>query len=382
MALFTDGLLYGLVIPLTPNSPAKINEPWMLGMMYGGYALGVMIATPLFGILSDRIGRRKPMLVGVGVQILAVFTFATATYFPEILLARMAQGAAAAATWTTGLALVAERFHKNRARMMGIVMLGNTCGLVLGPLMGGFLFDWYGYRFPFWIAGLLLIFDGILRWGLIVDLPKNHTNPSELGLLLRDRTVLAASAVVVLGAWCWSVLEALLPHHLKYSADESPTSVGIIFTLGTIIYGISCPVAGAVTDRYGTWRTMIVGLVLMSLILPLLAVPKSIVGAGILLALINVAYGFAMNPTLTQLAAAVDRRGSSAYASVYSIYNMAYSIGMMGSDTTAGVLASFFSLQTALFLIGFMMLLFLPLAYFLYIKTGGQPDFTRASSYS
>jgi len=74
----------------------------MLGIMYGAYALGVLASTPIFGVLSDRIGRRKPMLWGFLVQALATLLFVLHGGVSVALLARLLQGVAAAATWTTG----------------------------------------------------------------------------------------------------------------------------------------------------------------------------------------------------------------------------------------------------------------------------------------
>lgn len=79
VALFTDSLLYGLVIPLASESPARIESEWVLGVMYGAYALGLLATTPLFGALSDRRGRRLPMIAGVLLQGAATLLFALAT---------------------------------------------------------------------------------------------------------------------------------------------------------------------------------------------------------------------------------------------------------------------------------------------------------------
>lgn len=146
VALFTDGFLYGLIIPLTPRSPARITEDWMLGLTAGSYAVGVILATLIFGLISNRLGRRRLMLGGAFMQLLTILIFANTDRFAAVLLARGVQGVAAAATWMMGLALVAQSFTRNRAQMMGFAILGNTLGLVLGPVVGGFLYDQYGFR--------------------------------------------------------------------------------------------------------------------------------------------------------------------------------------------------------------------------------------------
>ena len=67
VALFTDGFLYGVLVPLGVGGGGEA----MLGVMYGVYALGVLGSTPLFGVLSDRM--RRPWFVPLGPLIAASF---------------------------------------------------------------------------------------------------------------------------------------------------------------------------------------------------------------------------------------------------------------------------------------------------------------------
>jgi MFS family permease len=63
--LFMDYLIYGLLIPLIPYSPAHATSEEQFGLLYGAYSVGVLAATPVFGYLGDRIGYRRPMISGV-----------------------------------------------------------------------------------------------------------------------------------------------------------------------------------------------------------------------------------------------------------------------------------------------------------------------------
>jgi MFS family permease len=359
-AFFTDSFLYGMLVPLAPHSPAGIGNEGALAVMYGGYALGMMAATPLLGVLSDRLGRRRPLLWGVLGQTAATVLLAVATTFVQMMLARIVQGVAAAATWTAGLALIAETFPLKRTQMMGLVMMGSNGGSILGPVAGGFLLEWGGYQLPFAAAGGLLLLDGLMRLTLLVD-PKRQVgdSPSLVGFF-GDRSVLVAALVVVLGVAGWGLLEPLFPSHLHRVAGTSPGMVGLMFTVATLFYGLSAPLVERAVERWGLRPTMAVGLGLMALSLPLLALPTSPLMAGAALTLTSVLYAFALNPTFTELAEAVDRRGTGGYASVYAIYNIAYSIGMLASNVLAGALISQVSFLSALLLTSLVMLAAVP----------------------
>lgn len=364
VALFTDSFLYGLVIPLTAKSPAKIEDEWALGVMYGAYAVGLFLATPIFGVVADRHGRRRPMIAGVLLQGAATLLFAFATTFGEMFAARVVQGVAAAATWTAGLALVAELFPEKRTQMMGFAMMGSTGGSVLGPVAGGVLMDLSGYRMPFVVAGAMLVVDALMRIFLIPEPPRDAGGErSDLGGLLRDRSVLAAALVVVLGAGGWGLLEPLLPNHLTRVAGTSSGMIGLIFTISTVMYGVVSPLVDRIAEKYGLRPTMVLGLFMMAFSLPLLGFTKDVFWAGLVLCLVDVSTAFTLNTSLSELADAVDRRGTSGYASVYAVYNIAYAVGSIGSDVLAGVLSSSMSFMAALLVTSAVILVCMPLLY-------------------
>ena len=372
VALFTDSFLYGLVIPLTAKSPAKIEDEWALGLMYGAYALGLFLTTPIFGIVADRHGRRRPMIAGVLLQGAATLLFAFATTFGEMFVARVVQGVAAAATWTAGLALVAELFPEKRTQMMGFAMMGSTGGSVLGPVAGGLLMDLSGYRMPFVVAGAMLVVDALMRIFLIPEPPRAAgSERSDLGGLLRDRSVLAAALVVVLGAGGWGLLEPLLPNHLTRVAGTSSAMIGLIFTISTVMYGVASPLVDRIAEKYGLRPTMVLGLFMMAFSLPLLGFTRDVFWAGLVLCLVDVSTAFTLNTSLSELAEAVDRRGTSGYASVYAVYNIAYAVGSIGSDVLAGVLSSSLSFMAALLVTSAAIFVCMPLLYLARPRTVG-----------
>jgi DHA1 family solute carrier family 18 vesicular amine transporter 1/2 len=337
-AFFMDYFIYGMVVPLTPFSPAGAMSEAKMALLYGSYALGVFCATPIFGYFSDRLGYRRAMLIGVALSAIATVLFWSAGGFPPLLLARLFQGAASAATWTAGLALIAEQYPANRVTMMGYALVGSTAGSVLGPMVGGSLFEFGGYGLPFIVTSGLVVIDATMRALLI---PASHarsgTSP-DLRALLTDKGVLIASLAVVLAAFGWGIIEPILPGYLD-RLGATPGSIGLIFTIATIAYGLSAPVVSWTSNRMPIKRVIAVGVLGMAITLPLLGLMPSIRLTGGALCLVSVAFAFALNPTSAELGNAVDRRGLSCYAAVYAVYNIAYSLGMMATNTFAAVAA-------------------------------------------
>jgi MFS family permease len=280
--------------------------------------------------------------------------------FGLLLLARVVQGAAASATWTAALALVAQTYTQRRTAMLGLAMLGGNAGSVLGPLLGGLLLGWGGLHLALACAGVLLGIDLLLRLTLLVEPPRLPGERPDLLGLLRDPAVLVTGWVVVVGVGGWGLLEPLLPSHLTKTAATAPWAVGLLFTTATLFYGLATPWVERAVGRWGLRPTMAVGLALMALSLPLVALPGGALVAGAALTLVSVLYAFALNPCFTELAEAVDRRGTGGYASVYAVYNIAFGVGMVGSNAVAGFLTAHASFLTALVAAALVMLLSVP----------------------
>lgn len=359
-ALFMDYFLYGLIVPLGPHSPAKVTSEHEIGMLFCTYAFGVLVSTPLFGYLGDRLGCRKPMIIGVFLSGLATLLFCFSSHFYWLMIARFCQGAAAAASWTSGLALVAEHYVEKRVQMMGLAMVGSTAGSVLGPLAGGWFYDLGGYTLPFIITGAMVAVDACMRIFLLPpEVPSTEKSP-DLKALLLDKSILIAGLAVAVAAAGWGIIEPLLPNHL--GADgASPGQVGLIFTVSSIVYGCFAPVVSWASEKFSAKRTICFGIVGMSLCLPLLALAKGIVLAGFCLCLVNASYAFLLNPTSAELGNAVDRRGLDCYAAVYAVYNIAYSLGQMGADSFASSFGEQMSFFQVLSCMSVVLILSIPL---------------------
>ena len=359
-ALFMDYLIYGLLIPLTPYSPAHATSEGELGLLYGGYSVGVLVATPLFGYLGDRIGYRQLMICGVALSAAALSLFCLAPHFHLLMLGRLFQGAAAAATWTAGLALIAEHFPKKRVEMMGFALMGSTAGSLLGPVIGGSLYEAGGYTLPFAVTGALIAGDAGLCLFL---LPRRQAGPRgspEIWRLLLDRSVLVPAAAVGLAAIGWGIIEPLLPPQLVRSG-VTPGVIGLIFTIGSIAYGLSAPLVGWVSNRVPIRMLIAGGTAAMAIALPFLSLCRGAIPAAICLCVVSVCYAFMLNPTSAELGNAVDRRGLTCYAAVYAIYNIAYAVGQMAASGFASAAAASLSFLHVLLCVSALIIVFIPL---------------------
>jgi len=359
-ALFMDYFIYGLIVPLTPLSPAGALSEDRLALLFGAYAFGVLAATPLFGYLGERIGYRTPMITGALLSGVAILLFSFAPNFPALLLARLFQGAAAAATWTTGLALIAEHYVEHRVRMMGYALVGSTAGSVLGPVLGGTLHELGGYGLPFAVTGAMALVDIVLRLFLLpVESVSTRTRP-DLHTLLLDKSILVPALAIALAAFGWGIVEPLLPAYLE-RGGTSAASIGVVFTVSTIVYGLCAPLVAWTSEHYPIRWVIVGGVVGMAISLPMLSQLTGVIPIGLGLCVLSAAFAFTLNPTSAELGNAVDRRGLSCYAAVYAVYNIAYSVGMMTTDLLATIASAWMSFGQILTCAALALLVCVPL---------------------
>lgn len=344
LAIFTDMLVYGLVVPILPGYALSLGvSQTAIGLLFGSYAIALFVATPIFGILSDKIGRKGPMLWGLLGLAGATLLYAFAKQFWMLVLARSLQGISAAITWTAGFALLADLFpSQERGKVMGIALSGQSIGTLIGPTVGGWLYQLGGYKVPFLAATGLAIIDGLLRILLIKDVPheKSESVLSSLNLL-KNRRLLIIIGVVIIGASIPCVLEPTLPLRLQKGMNISSGVTGLLFAIPTLAYAISAPVIGSLSQRIGHYKSMTAGMILAAICFPFIALSNSAWLVAIVLVFLGVGMGTAITPCLPEFAEISQRSGTNSFGASFSIYNTAYSIGMMIGPTLGGILTNY-----------------------------------------
>ncbi|MEK4327044.1 MFS transporter [Paenibacillus sp. FSL R7-0297] len=379
IAIFLDMLIYGLVVPILPKYASSLGASQTeIGLLFGSYAIALFIATPIFGALSDRIGRRAPMLWGLLGLAAATLLFAFAEEYWMLIVARTLQGLAAAVTWTSGLAILADLYpSKERGKAMGLALSGQAAGILLGPTIGGWMYQLGGYKLPFLFAAALAIADGMLRIFLLRDLPEKKSGAflSSFGLL-RNRSLLLISGVVIIGAAIPSVLEPTLPLHLQEKFNAEPGFIGMLFAIPTLSYGLATPWIGKLSSKIGYKKAVLIGLVVVAISLPLSALPNSMWMQAASLVLLGLSMGMVLAPCLPALADISEKSGLPSYGITFAIYNTAYSFGMILGPVSSSILTDAIGLKLSYLSIGCVALLYM----FIMLPSVRRTEATRLTS--
>jgi multidrug resistance protein len=155
LTVFIDLLGFGIIIPLLPFYAETFGaSALVVGLLSTSYSLMQFLFAPVWGRLSDRIGRRPVILIGLFGSFAAYLLFGLADSLAVLFAARICAGIAGANIPTAQAFIADTTTPENRAKGMGLVGAAFGLGFVFGPAIGGFLSRW-GYAAPAFFASAL-----------------------------------------------------------------------------------------------------------------------------------------------------------------------------------------------------------------------------------
>ncbi|MFT4210295.1 MAG: multidrug effflux MFS transporter [Microbacterium sp.] len=197
-----------LYLPQLPQLAADLDVPAALAQAtMSACMIGLGVGQLIAGPLSDRFGRRRPLLIGVTAFALLSVMCAVAPGIEVLLLARFAQGVAGSAGIVISLAVARDLFSGTElSRMLSLLLLVSGSAPVVAPLIGGQLAAVMDWRGVFWVLGGV---GAALLALVVLGLPETlatgdrHTGRAalggHLGSVLRDRLFLAVLAATAAG---------------------------------------------------------------------------------------------------------------------------------------------------------------------------------------
>ncbi len=174
LAIFTDILFYGLVVPVMPFSlnvqagvPEDQVQQWT-AILLACYNVSLFIGSPVVGIYADHTSsRRLPLLFGLLALAGSTVLLCLGKNIALLIIGRLLQGLSAAIVWSVGLALLADTMGRNIGYSMGYVSIAMSVGLLISPVIGGAVYAAAGYYAVYYIAFGVIFCDILLRLVLI-----------------------------------------------------------------------------------------------------------------------------------------------------------------------------------------------------------------------
>jgi EmrB/QacA subfamily drug resistance transporter len=273
------------------------------------------------GALGDRLGRRRTLLAGLAGFVLFSILAGSADSATPLIVSRGLMGMAAACIYPTTLSIITNVFHEpiERSRAIALWAGVSAIGLVLGPLLGGFLIEHFDWHAVFWInvpvsgtgfvlaalfvpptprsphrldpLGALLSIAGlvVLLWGIIRAPEAGWADPSVLGSLavavallvafgrwesicrspmlplsfFRNPRFSAASATVTVVTFGMMATMFVLTQYFQFVLGYSPFEAGLMMIPVAIGLIMASPFSSRFVRRFGTKRVVVTGVAII-----------------------------------------------------------------------------------------------------------------------
>ncbi|KSU84228.1 MFS transporter [Fictibacillus enclensis] len=330
LVMFLVMVGFGIIIPVLPFFAEKVGaSPAQLGFLMAVYSLMQLLFAPVWGRISDRIGRKPVMLIGIAGLAVSFFLMAVSSQLWMLFAARIAGGLLSSANMPTTMAYVADiTTPENRGKGMGIVGAAVGLGFIFGPAIGG-IFSESSLNTPFYLAGASsLITFFLVLFVLKESLPKDmRTTGNVKGASRWEAFKGEVSILFVLQLFIslsLSGLEATFAYFAAKKAGLDTNHLGYIFMImgfaGALVQG---GLVGRLTKKYGEGKVIQGGIVLSAVGFGLILLVHSFTTAAIFLSIFGIGNGV-IRPSVSAL---LTKTSTSGHGSVTGLLSSFDSLG-------------------------------------------------------
>jgi MFS transporter, DHA1 family, tetracycline resistance protein len=309
VTVFVDLLGFGIIIPLLPFYAERFGgSAQTVAMLSASFSAMQFVFMPIWGRLSDRIGRRPILLLGLFGSFASYLVFGLAGSLPLLFVSRMFAGIAGA-TVSTAQAFIADTTTaENRAKGMGLVGAAFGLGFIFGPAIGGVLSRWGHAVPPLFAAGLALA-NFVAAWFLLPESRPAHvpgtakpgSRLESLQNALVRPTLPALLLVYVTVVAAFSGFETTFALFSERRFGFTEETIGYLFAyVGVVLAIVQGGLVGRMVKRFGERRLVPVALLAMAVGLALIAVSRSVAELFVANGILAVGMGF-NSPALTSL---------------------------------------------------------------------------------
>jgi len=350
---------FSSIVPFLPfyvadlGTNTGLSVEFLSGLVFSVQAFAMMIASPFWGALADRYGRKMMVERAMfgGAFTLLVMAFAQSA--EQLVLLRGIQGLITG-TIAASNALVASVVPRRRTGYaMGVLQVGLGAGVALGPLIGGAIADAFGYSAAFYMTAALLFSAGVLVWWGVREnfTPIQDVESRNISFIEEWRHVLNTAGIPTayamrflsqLGRMMILPIAPLFIQTLMTNTSRLNTFTGLVVGVASATTTLSALFFGRLSDRIGHRRIVITSSAFAALFYFL----QSGVASGWQLLFLQALVGIAMGgiiPTISALLA--DLTQTDEAGAVFGLDNSIISGGRSMAPLIGSAVAMAFNLR-------------------------------------
>lgn len=349
LAVFIALTGVGLIAPLMPIYAVELGATGMtLGLMVAGFSIARTVVQPIVGSYSDRIGRKRFIVIGLSIFSVAALTYSFATSVGHLILVRIIHGVGSAMAVPMAMAYMADSSpHGEEGRYMGLLNIAIYAGIGGGPLLGGIFRDVWGMNSAFYSMAFLSLLAMVL---VLVRIPggRDRAAPVQTGIfktfrkMLENRritgTLLSRLATMVIMSPTFGFAPILMTEEL----DSTGFQIGAVIATRTLANALLQTPFGRLADRKNKVVIVAIGSAVMSV--AVFSIPFA--GSFAVLMVIYLILGVSEAVVLPALGAfAVEEGRDYGQGSMMGIFNMSMSLGVLVGSMIGGALMDLLGLE-------------------------------------
>ena len=334
------------ISPVVPSISEAFAVPnSAIGLALTGMWLGYALVQFPSGLLADRYGERRIILVAVGGTAVASTMLAFAPSYPVFLVGTAALGIVAGLHYSVATSLL-TRTTDQIGTAIGIHTAGAPVAGVLVPMAAGAVGAWMGWRWALVLGTVFALPAVALVVSVIRARPPvrpeqslwSRVRPGPLVELLRRPPIAITVALSAAGMFVWQATASFLPTFLVAYHGYSASTAGLLFSAYFLVQGVSQPGLGALSDRIGRDETasVAVGIGIVGYGLLIAGTNLGIAVAAVALAGIAMGWGAALMPKFMDHLD--DHERSAGFGLIRTVYMV---LGASGS-VAVGLVADLF----------------------------------------
>lgn len=335
------------------GSVSGLSTELLAGLVFSAQAFTMMLASPFWGALADRYGRKlmvERSMFG-GALILLLMAFARSA--EDLVVLRAIQGLITGTIAAANALVAASVPAVMTGYAMGMLQVGLGAGVALGPLIGGAVADAYGYNAAFYVTAALLFLAGVLIWwGVEEDFVRDPNLAGKRISFVEDwRRIVARPGVLTtysmrfisqVGTMLILPMLPLFIQTLHVDPQRLNTFTGLAVGVSSATTTISSVFLGRLGDRTGHRRIVIACAAFAALLYVLQSLSRQGWQLLVMQALVGVALG-GIVPSISALLAKFTPQGEA--GAVYGLDNSITSAGRSVAPLLGSLVAVSFSLQ-------------------------------------